>query len=74
MFCTMWNLDEAFQLSLACVRAATRVRKRFLGLTWGHCLGLALRLHPDKAVADHPEARDAFAAMQLAFRSMQKRS
>ena len=33
---------------------------------------LALRLHPDKA--DHPEARDAFAAMQLAFRSMQKRS
>ena len=41
-----------------------RVRKRYLHL--------AKRLHPDKA--DHPEARDAFAAMQLAFRSMQKRS
>ena len=51
-------------LGLAADAPRDVVRKRFLGL--------ALRLHPDKA--DHPEARDAFAAMQLAFRSMQKRS
>ena len=51
-------------LGLAADAPRDLVRKRFLGL--------ALRLHPDKA--DHPEARDAFAAMQLAFRSMHKRT
>ena len=69
------EFDEAFQLSLGlCTRRDPRTQALPVGLTWGRCLGLALRLHPDKAVADHPEARDAFAAMQLAFRSMQKRS
>ena len=51
-------------LGLAADAPRDLVRKRFLGL--------ALRLHPDKT--DHPEARVAFAAMQLAFRSMHKRT
>ena len=51
-------------LGLAADAPRDLVRKRFLGL--------ALRLHPDKV--DHPEARDAFAAMQLAFQSMHKRT
>lgn len=41
--------------------ATSSVRKRYLAL--------ALRLHPDKA-ADQPRAREAFSAMDSAFRTL----
>ena len=47
-------------LGLARGAAPSSIRKRYLSL--------ALRLHPDKA--QHPRAREAFAAMDGAFRKL----
>ena len=52
-------------LGLPTNAAASSVRSRYLAL--------ALRLHPDKAGSGQPRAKEAFAAIDGAFRTLKRR-